>query len=105
MSPAALDRTLLIKTPKAENTTENPNTKNTVFRIMSVLLIEMTEPLLEPSSVTVVPDMYARKAGIIGNMQGATNDPRPAIRATNIVTSVMNQISELSNKTDFPNQA
>ena len=90
MSPAALDRTLLIKTPKAENITENPSTKNTVFRIMLVLLIEMADPLLEPSSVTVVPDMYARKAGIIGSMHGATNDPRPAIMATSIVISVMN---------------
>ena len=90
MSPAALDRTLLIKTPRAENTIENPSTKNTVFRIMPVLLIDMTDPFLEPSSVTVVPDMYARKAGIIGSMHGATNDPRPAIRATSIVTSAMN---------------
>ena len=90
MSPDILDRTLLIKTPRAENTIENPSTKNTVFRIMPVLLIEMTDPLLEPSSVNVVPDMYARKAGIIGSMHGATNDPRPAIAATNIVISAMN---------------
>ena len=90
MSPAALDKTLLIKTPNAENTIENPSTKNTVFRIMPVLLIDMTDPFLEPSSVIVVPDMYARKAGIIGSMHGATNDPRPAITATNIVISAMN---------------
>ena len=102
MLPAAVDKTLLIKTPKAENTTENPSTKNMVFRIIPVLLIDMTEPLLELSSVTVVPDMYARKAGIIGSMHGATNDPRPAIRATSIVTSVMNMIFQLSNKTDYP---
>lgn len=57
---------------------------------MSDLLIEMTEPFLDPNSVIVVPDMYAIKAGIIGNMQGATNDPKPAIMATSIVTSVMN---------------
>jgi len=103
MLPDALERTLLIKTPKAENTIENPSTKNTVFRIIPVLLIEKVDPLLEPSSVIVVPDMYARKAGIIGNMQGATNDPRPAISATDIVTSVMNTIFELNNKTDYPN--
>jgi len=47
----------LIKTPKAENTTEKPKTKNTVFRIILVLLIEIVEPFLELSSVTVVPDM------------------------------------------------
>ncbi len=88
-SPIALEKTLLIKTPKIENTTENPNTKNTVFRTMFNRLIVRTDPLLEPSSVTVVPEMYARKAGIIGRMQGAINDPRPASNATNIVGSAM----------------
>jgi hypothetical protein len=33
--------------------------------------------------------MYARKAGIIGRMQGAINEPRPASNATNIVGSAM----------------
>ena len=33
-SPTALERTLLIKTPKVENTTENPSTKNIVFNTM-----------------------------------------------------------------------
>ena len=98
MSPAALDRTLFIKTPKAENTTENPNTKNTVLRIIPILLIEITDPFLELNSVIVVPDMYARKAGIIGSMHGATNDPRPAIKATNIVTSVMTHRTSFSFK-------
>ena len=53
-SLAALERTLLIKTPSMENTTEKPNTKNIVFRIMFVLLIGRTVPFLEPNSVTVV---------------------------------------------------
>ena len=88
-SPIALENTLLIKTPKIENTTEKPNTKNTVFSTMFNRLIVRTDPLLEPSSVTVVPDMYARKAGIMGRIQGAINEPRPASNATNIVVSVM----------------
>ena len=56
-SLAAVERTLLIKTPSMENTTEKPNTKNTVFRTMFVLLMERTVPFLEPNSDTVVPDM------------------------------------------------
>ena len=88
-SVAALERTLLIKTPNMENTTEKPNTKNIVFRIMFALLMERTVPFLEPNSVTVVPEMYARKAGIIGKIQGATNEPKPASTATRIVGSAM----------------
>ena len=56
-SVAALERTLLIKTPSMENTTEKPNTKNIVFRTMFALLMERTVPFLEPNSVTVVPEM------------------------------------------------
>jgi len=89
-SPTVLENTLLIKTPKIENTTENPKTKNTVFSTMFIRLMERTDPFLEPSSVTVVPEMYARKAGIIGRMQGAINEPRPASNATNIVGSAIN---------------
>jgi hypothetical protein len=33
-SPAAFERTLLIITPKVENTTENPKTKNIVLNTM-----------------------------------------------------------------------
>ena len=58
----------------------------------------MTEPLLEPSSVTVVPDMYARKAGIIGRMHGATNEPRPASNATSIVGAAMWSVFHLTIK-------
>jgi len=100
-SPIALEKTLLIKTPKIENTTENPKTKNTVFSTMFNRLIVRTDPLLEPSSVTVVPDMYARKAGIIGRIQGAINEPRPASNATNIVGSAMHQICNFSFKAFF----
>ena len=88
-SLAALERTLLIMTPNIENTTENPNTKNIVFRIMFVLFIERTVPFLEPNSVTVVPDMYARNAGIIGKIQGAINELRPASNATRMVGSAI----------------
>jgi len=100
-SPAALERTLLIKTPRVENTTENPNTKNTVFSTMFNLLIERTVPFLDPSSVTVVPDMYARKAGIIGKMHGAINELRPASNATSIVGSATMQLSDFPFKTFF----
>ena len=101
-SPAVFDNTLLIKTPRVENTTENPSTKNIVFNTMFNLLIESTEvPFLEPSSVTVVPDMYARKAGIIGSMQGAMNELRPASNATSIVGSAMTQILDFPFKTFF----
>ena len=54
---AALERTLLIKTPSMENTTEKPNTKNIVFRTIFTLLMERTVPFLEPNSETVVPEM------------------------------------------------
>ncbi len=88
-SLALLERTLLIKTPSVENTTENPKTKNTVLMTIFVRLTARTDPFLEPNSLTVVPDMYARNAGIIGNIQGATNEPRPASNATRIVGSAM----------------
>ncbi len=86
-SPTALEKTLLIKTPKIENTTENPKTKNIVFSTMFTRLIERTDPLLELSSVTVVPEMYARNAGIMGKIHGATNDANPASTATARVIS------------------
>ena len=100
-SPAVLERTLLIKTPRVENTTENPNTKNMVFSTMFNLLIEMTVPFLDPSSVTVVPDMYARKAGIMGKIHGAINELRPASNATSIVGSTTMQILDFPFKTFF----
>lgn len=86
-SPAVLESTLLIKTPKIENTIEKPSTKNTVFRIMFSLLMDRTVPFLEPSSVAVVPEIYARNAGIIGKMHGAIKELIPASTATKILTS------------------
>jgi len=88
-SLVALDRTLLIKTPNIENTIENPKTKNIVLNTMFNLLIDRTDPPLDPRSVTVVPDMYARNAGIMGKIHGATNELRPAPNATRIVGSAM----------------
>ena len=88
-SLAAFERTLLIMTPNMENTTENPNTKNIVLKIMFTLFMERTVPFLEPNSVTVVPDMYARNAGIIGKIHGAINELRPASSATRIVGSAI----------------
>jgi hypothetical protein len=37
--------------------------------------------------------MYAKKAGITGKMQGARNEPSPAIASTAIVMSATKQIS------------
>ena len=76
-------------TPNMENTTENTNTKNIVLKIMFTLFMERTVPFLEPNSVTVVPDMYARNAGIIGKIHGAINELRPASNATRIVGSAI----------------
>ena len=56
-SPAASDSMLLIKTPNVENTTENPSTKNMVFEIMLILLMERTVAFLELNSASVVPEM------------------------------------------------
>ena len=88
-SLAAFERTLLIMTPNMENTTENPNTKNIVLKIMFTLFMERTVPFLEPNSVTVVPDMYARNAGIIGKIHGAIKELKPASSATRIVGSAI----------------
>jgi len=89
ISLVALDNTPLIKTPNTENTIENPKTKNIVLNTMFNLLIDRTDPFLDPISVTVVPDMYARKAGIIGKIHGATNELRPAANAIRIVGSAI----------------
>ena len=37
----------------------------------------------------VVPDMYARNAGITGRIHGATNEARPAATATIMLISAM----------------
>ena len=80
------DKIPLIKIPRNENTIEKPDTKNTEFSITFDLLIE-TMFLFPTNSLIVLPDMYAIKAGTIGNMHGATKDASPAITAIAIVTS------------------
>jgi hypothetical protein len=68
---------------------------------MFALFIERTVPFLEPNSVTVVPDMYAKNAGIIGKIHGATNEPKPASNATKIVGSAISKICNFSFKALF----
>ena len=84
-------KTLLIMTPIVAKTTENPNTKNTVFKITLVLFTERSHYFLifDLSSETVVPEIYAKNAGIIGKIHGATNEPSPASAATAKVISAM----------------
>ena len=53
--------------------------------------MERIVPFLELSSVTVVPEIYARKAGIIGKIHGATKEPRPASNAIPILSSTIRQ--------------
>ena len=84
-----LDKILLIKTPKVEKTTENPNTKNIVFAIMLTLLIWKLLFWSCFISFNVVPEICAKKAGIIGKMHGAINDPRPAENAISTVGSAI----------------
>jgi hypothetical protein len=42
--------------------------------------------------------MYAKKAGIMGRMHGATNDPKPANSATDIVGSGIPSVHDFSFK-------
>ena len=86
-SPPTPMKTLLIATPIIENTTENPRTKNTALSMMLARFIVTVPSLDWLMSARVVPDMYAKKAGIIGSMHGAQNDPSPAKAATAMVTS------------------
>ena len=88
---AELDNTLFRITPKTEKITENPRTKNIVFiKILSLFETRFTAPLFRWSYVMVVPDMYARNAGITGNIQGAKNEPKPAIAAIAISGITLN---------------
>jgi len=82
--------TELIATPNAEKTIENPRTKKIVFRITLVLFIETVCVVSDLTrSEIVVPDMYAKNAGIIGSIHGAKNEPIPAKSATKTVISVI----------------
>lgn len=92
------DNTLLINTPRIEKIIENPKTKNIVFNNMFILFIWKLDSCFVPISANVVPDMYAKKAGIIGKMHGATNDPNPANNATSIVGSDIPLILDFSLK-------
>lgn len=74
-------------TPIIEKTTENPSTKNTEFSMMFVLFITTVPSPDLLMSASVVPDMYAKNAGIMGKMHGAQNEPNPAKAATASVTS------------------
>lgn len=78
----------LIATPIVEKTTENPKTKKIVFKITLVLFIETIFVLsILVKSDIVIPEMYAKNAGIMGSIHGAKNDPIPAKTATKIVIS------------------
>lgn len=86
--PADNDTTLFSTTPRIENTIVNPPTKNNVFRkILSLFDTMFMVPLFLCNSDNVVPEMYARNAGIIGSMQGARKDPSPANAAIPTVSS------------------
>tara|TARA_B100000029_G_scaffold216453_1_gene214243 strand:- start:640 stop:1059 length:420 start_codon:yes stop_codon:yes gene_type:complete len=78
----------LIATPNTEKTTENPSTKNTELKNTFVLLTEsMFFSVL--TSDKVVPEIYAKNAGTIGNIHGAKNEPIPAKNAIMIGTSAI----------------
>ena len=57
--------------PRNENTIENPDTKNTEFKMTFVLFME-TRVLLPLNSLIVLPEIYAINAGTIGKIHGAT---------------------------------
>jgi len=48
------------------------------------------EFLFRLNSDIVVPEIYAKNAGIMGKIHGATNDPNPPMTATASVISTMN---------------
>lgn len=89
-SADTLPNVLFMITPKAEKTTEKPKTKNMVFKMTFVLLTEIVfVPDFWFNSIMAVPEMYAKKAGIIGSIHGATNEPNPASAAMAKLTSDM----------------
>ena len=71
-----------IVTPNAEKTIENPRTKNIVLRTTLVLFIEIVCDSVDfAKSEIVIPEIYAKNAGIIGSIHGAKNELIPAIIA------------------------
>ncbi|KAG2473612.1 MAG: hypothetical protein NPMRTH4_1140004 [Nitrosopumilales archaeon] len=64
-----------------------------IENVLALFLLEI--------SVKVVPERYAKKAGIIGNIHGATNEPSPARTAIARVISAMNKSNNLAYKAFF----
>jgi hypothetical protein len=61
-----------------------------VFKITLVLFIEMVRGSVDfPKSEIVIPEIYAKNAGMIGSMHGAKNELIPAIIARKIVISAI----------------
>ena len=79
-----------IVTPNDEKTTENPRTKNTVFSITLVLFIEIVCNSVDfVKSEIVIPEIYAKNAGMIGSIHGAKNELTPATIARKILISTI----------------
>ena len=79
-----------IVTPNAEKTTENPITKKIVFRMTLVLFIEIICDSVDfVISEIVIPEIYAKNAGMIGSMHGAKNELNPAISARKMLISTI----------------
>ena len=79
-----------IVTPNAEKTTENPRTKNIVFRMTLVLFIEIVCDFVDfVKSEIVIPEIYAKNAGMIGSIHGAKNELTPATIARKILISTI----------------
>ena len=79
-----------IVTPNTEKTTENPITKNIVFRMTLVLFIEIVCDSVDfVKSEIVIPEIYAKNAGTIGSIHGAKNELNPAIIARKMLISVI----------------
>jgi len=72
-----------------------------VFRIILLRLMVIVCNSLLFRSLNVEPEMYARNAGLIGKIQGATNEPRPASAAIARVISAMNHRHNFSIKGFF----
>ena len=79
-----------IVTPNTEKTIENPRTKNIVLRTTLVLFIEIVCDSVDfAKSEIVIPEIYAKNAGIIGSIHGAKNELIPAIIARIMLISAI----------------
>ena len=79
---------LLIRTPRVENTIENPRTKNIVLTIIFILFIWKLDFCSFLISVKVVPEIYEMYPGISGNTHGDKKLIRPAKNATDNVVFI-----------------